>query len=61
MLNADRLPHSTICQNESTFNIPDWVAGDARARQINTDKHSSRRYLPELYIDLYSPKAALSK
>jgi len=32
MLNADRSPHSTICQNESTFNIPDWVAGEARAK-----------------------------
>jgi len=32
MLNADRLPHSTICQNESPFNSPDWVAGEARAK-----------------------------
>jgi len=32
MLNEDRLPHSTICQNESPFNIPDWAAGEARAK-----------------------------
>jgi len=32
MLNADRLPHSSICQNESPFNSPDWVAGEARGK-----------------------------
>ncbi|HQX50684.1 MAG TPA: hypothetical protein PLR25_12300, partial [Planctomycetaceae bacterium] len=32
MLDANRSRHWTIGQNGSTVNIPDWVAGEVRAK-----------------------------